>query len=144
MSRRSCCRATTTDDAASLFGVACVGSVVTAALCAVLLRGPFQRPLRSGLHWQGVPGWPWLLALVTFLGGMTSALGYWHSRRRSFGRISWARVIGSAASTSYQLGAGALGQATPAGLVNGSVSGLRGDSRHARRPSSIVTTRGSS
>ena len=110
------------DDAASLFGVACVASVVTAALCAAVC-GPFQRPLRSGLHWQGVPGWPWLLALVTFLGGMTSALGYWHSRRRSFGRISWARVIGSAASTSYQLGAGALGQATPAGLVNGSVSG---------------------
>jgi lipopolysaccharide exporter len=110
------------EDAASLFGIACVASIATGTLFAALCSN-FQEPIQRGLHWLGVPGWPWLVGVATFLGGMTAALGYWHSRKRRFGRISWARVSGSAASTSYQLGAGALGFATPAGLVNGLVSG---------------------
>jgi lipopolysaccharide exporter len=111
------------DDAASLFGVAFVAGVVTgviyAAVCVI-----FQQPIQSALHWSGVPGWPWLVPLATFLGGMTYALVCWHSRKRRFGRISWARVSGSATSASYQLAAGAMGHASPAGLVYGTVSGF--------------------
>jgi lipopolysaccharide exporter len=109
------------DDAAGLFGLACLACVATSAISAAVCVG-FQRSIERALHWHGVPGWPWLMALSTLLGGVAAALGLWHSRKRRFGRISWARVAGSATGTVYQLGAGTLGEATPAGLVHGTVA----------------------
>jgi len=130
----------TEDEAAGLVSVAVMAAVAMSGFYATVCL-LFAQPIQDALHWSSVRGWPWLVALSTFLGGITSTLVAWHSRKRRFGRVSWARVIGSAASSSYQLGAGALGQTTAAGLVNGAVSGyavtavvlgaqLGGDDRH--------------
>jgi lipopolysaccharide exporter len=108
-------------DATGLFGLSCLACVALSGVCAAVCVA-FRRSIESALRWHGVPGWPWLMALTTLLGGFAAALGYWHSRKGRFGRISWARVAGSAAGTVVQLGEGALGAATPAGLVHGTVA----------------------
>lgn len=109
-------------DAVSLVGVAVVASLMTSALCAAVCASLHQS-IQDVLGWRGITGWPWLLALAVLLGGLSSALGQWHGRHRKFGYVSRARVGGSVTVTACQLGAGALGNATPAGLVHGSVAG---------------------
>ena len=109
-------------NATGLFGVSCVACVAMSAVYLAICLS-FRRPIQSMLRWHGVPGWPWLMALTTFFGGLAAALSYWHSRRRRYGRISWARVAGSGTTTFFQLGAGALGHLTPTSLVQGAVAG---------------------
>ncbi len=110
------------DEAASIVGLASMAAGMAGILCATACVS-FQGPILRALHWQGVPYWPWLLAQATFFGGMSSALGYWQSRKRRFGGLSLARFGGSAVNSSVQLSEGALGNHTAAPLVHGSVSG---------------------
>lgn len=109
-------------DAASIFWVSGIAALTTSALFT-LIAGLARTSIESGLHWQGMPAWPLLLGAAVLLGGVASALSFWHSRKRRFGRMSVARVGGSAVGVAAQMGAGFLGQATAAGLVHGTIAG---------------------
>ena len=111
------------DEAASLFAGSLALVAITAALTAgatlyvvALYDGPRQLPpeLRSVA---------WLLPLSVLLAGSMAASRQWLARKRRFGAISAAGVVGSVSTSSTQIGAGALGLASGPALIVTSVLG---------------------
>jgi O-antigen/teichoic acid export membrane protein len=65
----------------------------------------------------------WLISLNVFLIGIFNAINYWNTRTRKFGRLSIARFINSAGSSTAQLGIGFSGIHSSFGLILGTVVG---------------------
>jgi len=65
----------------------------------------------------------WLVPMVVFVTGIFTALNYWNSRTKHFGRLSIARVISSVATQTTKLGAGFAGFVSGGVLIGTSLLG---------------------
>ena len=65
----------------------------------------------------------WLVPIVVFITGIFTALNYWNSRTKHFGRLSIARVVSSVATQTTKLGAGFAGFVSGGVLIATSVLG---------------------
>lgn len=65
----------------------------------------------------------WIVPISVFLGGVFSALNYWNSRTKRFGRLSVSKVMGSVTATGTQLSAGIAGYPTGGSLIEASLLG---------------------
>jgi lipopolysaccharide exporter len=65
----------------------------------------------------------WLIPIAVFISGTSSALNYWNSRAKRFGRVSLAQVISSLVAQCTKLGAGFSGYVSSGVLIG---SGLVG------------------
>jgi len=109
-------------EAANLLGV----SLVFVMLISVLTIPAIWLGQGLLLRWLKAPNlapYLWLIPPAVFIGGVFSALNFWNSRSKKFGRLSIARVTSSAATVSVQLGAGYAGYATGGSLICASVAG---------------------
>jgi O-antigen/teichoic acid export membrane protein len=91
-----------------------VGVVLT--LSVLLFGDEFTR-------WMGVRGGAWLyfIPLSVVVGGAVQAMGYWHSRRQQFSRLSQSKVAQGVGTATVQCASGVASSAT--GLVAGYVVG---------------------
>ena len=104
------------DEAAGVFAVSVVASVVVSVACGaalLVLRGPILHLLRSPELGSFLP----LVPLSVCLRGLLNSLTYWSTRRKNFSQLSVARFVGSTTMAGAQLGLGFGGLATPAGLI---------------------------
>lgn len=65
----------------------------------------------------------WFVPLMVFLSGSFSAINYWNSRKRQFGRLSRTQVARAATTTGTQLGAGFAGYASGGTLIAAGIIG---------------------
>ncbi len=65
----------------------------------------------------------WLVSLTILVLGVFSALNYWNSRTRQFGRLSTARVTSSVAASGTQVGAGFAGFTSGTSLIGANFLG---------------------
>lgn len=99
-------------------------------LCAIffsILTIPFiwlaKQPLLELLKAPGLAPYLWFVPISVFFSGVFSALNYWNSRTKRFGRLSIARVVSSTASAGTQLGAGFRGYASGGSLIIAGIIG---------------------
>jgi lipopolysaccharide exporter len=78
---------------------------------AILLNSPAIEP------------YLWLVPPMVFFTGSFSAINYWNSRKRKFGRLSTAQVAKSATTSGIQLGLGFSGYAYGGGLIGAGIVG---------------------
>ncbi len=110
------------EEAANLFAVS-LSFAVLVSLLTVPLVWWGREPL---LRWLNAPQLGPYLSLVppaVLVAGVILALNYWNTRTKQFGRLSIARVSGSVATTSTNLGFGFLGNATSGVLIAASFGG---------------------
>ena len=65
----------------------------------------------------------WLVPLMTLILGTFSALSYWNSRNKQFGRLSIAKVVSASTTVAAQLGFGFAGFANSQTLIGAVVGG---------------------
>ena len=65
----------------------------------------------------------WLVPIAVFVTGIFTALNYWNSRTKHFGRLSIARVISSASTQTTKLGAGFSGFVSGGVLIGTGILG---------------------
>ena len=108
------------DEAANMLGIS-----MTAALLVSLLTIPavvwWHQPILRWLNATELTSYIWLIPPMVLFGGFFTALNYWNSRTKKFGRLSIARVTKSIAKTSAELGAGYAGYANGGTLVSANV-----------------------
>jgi O-antigen/teichoic acid export membrane protein len=110
------------EEAANLLSLSIFFAVVVSVLTipAFWFGGPII------LRWLNAPGlgpYLWLVAPMVFISGVFTALNYWNSRTRRFGRLSLANVGNSVAATAIKLGAGFAGYTTAGSLIFGGFVG---------------------
>ena len=65
----------------------------------------------------------WLIPIAVFFSGIFSALNYWNSRSRHFGRLSVAQIISSITTQAAKLSAGFAGFVSSGVLIGASILG---------------------
>jgi len=110
------------EDGASLLGVSLVSLLTVTALSAIaVLAG--GKAIVALLRAPAFAASLWLVPIAVLVNGIYLALTSWNSRNRRFTRLAGARVSGSAASSTVQLGLGYGGWATAGSLVASSLAG---------------------
>ncbi|MHB0856571.1 MAG: lipopolysaccharide biosynthesis protein [Anaerolineae bacterium] len=110
------------EEAANLLAVSLLAVVAITALTVPIVT--LGRPLLLRLlNAPQVGPYLWLVPPVVFFGGVFSALNYWNSRTKHFGRLSVVRVVSSASTHVAKLGAGFAGYATTGTLIGATLLG---------------------
>ncbi len=104
----------TDEEAANLLGVSLFFVLIIAGISALIIFFAGDMII-SQLNSPGLKKYIWLIPISVFVTGIFTALNYWNSRTKHFGRLSIARVISSVVAQSTKLGAGF------AGFVSGGV-----------------------
>jgi lipopolysaccharide exporter len=110
------------EEGANLLAVSLLSSVaVSAASVPALLlsRGLLLRWLKAG----ELGPYLWLVPVSVLLAGVFLGLNYWSTRRKQFGRLSFARLVSSVVATGSQVGTGYAGHGTAGSLVGTGVIG---------------------
>jgi O-antigen/teichoic acid export membrane protein len=112
----------TDEEATSLLAVSLL-SVVAVTLLSIPVVTLGRPLLLRMLRAPELGSYLWLVPVMVFLAGVFTALDYWNSRTRHFGRLSVVRVISSATTYAGNLGIAYAGHATTGTLIIGSVIG---------------------
>ncbi len=67
--------------------------------------------------------WLWFMPLSLSAAGLFQAFNYWSTRRKQFGRLAARTITQSTATAGAQLGAGAILNPGPGGLIGGNIFG---------------------
>ena len=109
-------------DASNLLGVS-VGFTTLFSLLTVPVICIWGGDIAQLFNVPTLVNYLWMLPLSTFLSGLFSALNYWVSRTKQFGRLSIVKVTQSLAATLTKLGSGYAGYATGGMMVGANVGG---------------------
>lgn len=110
------------EDAVNIFGLCLlISASMSFLLIPILCVG--QQSLLRLLNAQELVHYIWLVPLVVFLSGTFSALNYWNSRTRHFGRLSVARINASISTIGTQVGLGLAGYNTGGTLIGAGIIG---------------------
>jgi O-antigen/teichoic acid export membrane protein len=112
----------TDEEAANLLGVS-IGLAVLISLLTVLVIWWGREPLLRLFKAEQLRPYLWLVPLTVLLGGVFTALNYWNSRTRHFGRLSIARVFNSLTTTAIALGGGFAGHANVGTMMSAGIVG---------------------
>jgi lipopolysaccharide exporter len=110
------------EEAANLLGVSLISAAFISLLTGLVIWWSGDILLR----WLNAPSlapYLWLAPVAVLFSGIFTALNYWNSRTKQFGRLSIARVMTSLVTTTGQLGAGLAGFATGGIMIGASVGG---------------------
>ncbi|MHB1295972.1 MAG: lipopolysaccharide biosynthesis protein [Anaerolineae bacterium] len=111
------------EEAANLLALSLLAAVAITALCVPIIT--LGRPLLLRLlNAPELGPYLWLVPPMVFCAGAFSALNYWNSRTKKFGRLSVVRVVSSASTYGAKLGAGLAGYATAGTFIGATLLGL--------------------
>lgn len=110
------------DEAANLLGIS-LGFALVISLFIIPLVWWCRTPIAQWLNTPTLAAYLWLAPLAVFLGGVSSALNFWNSRTRHFGRLSIAQITNSLTTTPLMLGMGFAGHATAGSLIGAGLVG---------------------
>lgn len=110
------------EEAANLLGVSLMFAILISLLTVPIVWWGGDT-LAGWLNAPNLTSYLWLAPLAVLFAGIFTALNYWNSRTKRFGRLSIARVTASVATTTAQLGAGFAGFASGGALIGASVGG---------------------
>jgi len=98
----------TNEEAANLLGLSLFFVLITTAISALIIF--FAGNVIAGLLKSSeLKRYLWLVPIAVFVTGIFTALNYWNSRTKHFGRLSVARVVSSVITQTGNLGAGFSG-----------------------------------
>lgn len=112
----------THEEAANLLGVS-LGFVMITSTTTVVVLWLGREPLLRWLDAPALRPYLWLVPAAVFINGVFTALNYWNSRTRQFGRLSIARVTRSLATNSMILAAGYVGYGSGGAMIAASLAG---------------------
>ena len=98
----------TDGEAANLLGVSLFFVLIVTGI-SVLIIFFAGDTIVSLLNSPELSKYLWLVPIAVFVTGIFTALNYWNSRTKHFGRLSTARVVSSVATQTTKLGAGFSG-----------------------------------
>jgi O-antigen/teichoic acid export membrane protein len=112
----------TDEEAANLLALSLfITSVISLTLIPIIWL--FGDDLASLVNASGLQPYLWLISPMVFLSGSFSAINYWNSRKREFGRLSKTQVARAATTSGAQLGVGYAGFTSGVTLIAASVVG---------------------
>ncbi len=112
----------TDEEAANLLGVSLMFAVLISLLTVPIVWWGGDA-LAGWLNAPNLTPYLWLVPLAVLFTGILTALNYWNSRTKRFGRLSIARVAASVTTITTQLGAGLAGFASGGTLIGASIGG---------------------
>lgn len=110
------------EDAANLVGLCLFISLGISIIIALFLIF-FGRPLVNLLNAPNLYGFLWLIPMALMIQGLFSAMNYWNTRTKHFGRLSIARVSASLTTSALPIFLALMGKATAASLIFSYVAG---------------------
>ena len=110
------------EDAANLLGLSIFWAIITSIILIPFIWF-FRISIVNILKTPEILNYFWLIPIFTLILGIFSALTYWNTRTKNFGRISVARVANSFAATSIQIGAGLAGFTFGGTLIDANIVG---------------------
>lgn len=110
------------EDSANLLALS-IFSVFLVSFLTVLIMRFWHKPLLDVLNAPSLGPYLWLISPAVFLNGIYLAFNYWNSRKKRFTHLSFARIMGSFATTSSRLGVGFAGYATGGGMIYSAIIG---------------------
>jgi O-antigen/teichoic acid export membrane protein len=92
---------------------------ITSIICLILIPvlWLFRDILVEVLNAPELLPYLWLIPLMVFLTGSFSAINYWNSRRRQFGRLSRTQIAKAVSTSGTQVGVGFAGYASEGSLI---------------------------
>jgi len=112
----------TDEEAANLLGVSLFFVLIITGI-SVLIIFFADDLLANLLNSPELKRYLWLVPIAVFVTGIFTALNYWNSRTKHFGRLSIARVISSVATQTTKLGAGFAGFVSGGALIGTGILG---------------------
>lgn len=109
-------------DAANVMALSISICFGMAALTLVLVA-LFRIPIANILGAPELAPWLWFMPLSLMAAGLFQAFNYWSTRRKQFARLAARTITQSTATAGAQLGAGAILNPGPGGLIGGSIFG---------------------
>lgn len=110
------------EDAANVLALSIFMCFSMAALTLVL-TALFRIPVANLLGAPELAPWLWFMPLSLIAAGLFQAFNYWSTRRKQFKRLAARTITQSTVTAGAQLGAGALLNPGPGGLIGGSIIG---------------------
>ncbi|OQY16917.1 MAG: hypothetical protein B6I36_09670 [Desulfobacteraceae bacterium 4572_35.1] len=110
------------DESANLLALSLSFTVLT-TLTTIVLIALGKNLIPTWLNEPAIGSYLWLVPVSVLFGGAFTALNYWNTRTKQFGRLSIARIIRSVGTSSAQLGAGLSGYATGGAMIGANVLG---------------------
>ena len=104
------------NEAVNLFAVCIIFVVVTASFSILVISLGGNR-IVAWLKEPQLKSYLWLIPVSTLFGGTFSALTYWNSRMKLFGRLSISQIIRATGQSGSQVSLGLAGFTTPGGLI---------------------------
>jgi len=112
-----------TDGEAANLLASCIFIASMISLILVPILWFFGEPLVHSLNAPQLLPYLWFVPIMVFLTGTFSAINYWNSRRRQFGRLSKAQIGKAVTTSGTQLGAGFTGYVSGGSLIGANVIG---------------------
>jgi len=110
------------EEAANLLGVSICSAIIITCVTVLAIFG-FQDSIVQLFNAPELKKYLWLLPLSVFLAGMVSALTYWNSRAKNFGRLSVVRVLSSGITQTSKLTSGFTGFVSGGALIVSTILG---------------------
>ncbi len=110
------------EDAANLVGLCVIIAFGISLLVSIFLIF-FGHALVALLNAPNLYGFLWLIPIALMIQGFFSAMNYWNTRTRRFGRLSIARVAASLTTSALPIFLASIGHATAASLIFSYVAG---------------------
>lgn len=110
------------EDAANVLALSIFICFSMAAL-TLILTALFRIPVANLLGAPELAPWLWFMPLSLIAAGLFQAFNYWSTRRKQFKRLAARTITQSTVTAGAQLGAGALLNPGPGGLIGGSIFG---------------------
>lgn len=109
-------------EAINVFGLSIFFTLVFTVLSSLFIFF-WQEAIPGWLNEPNIGPYVWLLPISIFVGGLFTALNYWNTRTKLFGRLSIAQVVRSVTTSILQLGGGFLGYVSGGVLIIATVIG---------------------
>ena len=93
------------------------------AVLTLVLVAFFRIPIANILGAPELAPWLWFMPFSLIAAGLFQAFNYWSTRRKQFGRLAARTITQSTATAGAQLGAGAILNPGPGGLIGGNIFG---------------------
>jgi lipopolysaccharide exporter len=104
------------EDAANLLALSMISTIVITGFISILILVS-ANPILEILNITSLTPFIWLVPVMIFISGISTALNYWCSRSRYFSQISGAQVVSQMVVTTGSLVFGSLGYTTGATLI---------------------------
>lgn len=112
----------TNEEAANIFGASlCATLLITLLSAMIVIWG--KNPIIRLTNAPGLATYLWLIPVAVFFSGLFSALNYWNSRSRHFGRLSVAQILSAVTTQATRLTAGFAGFVSAGILIGANILG---------------------